>query len=462
LSTRQWDPQLADGLVGFPRCIFDSRFWQLLRAGLSFTGLVLTDKFAFVRQKTNQRQLKAQRIRKLLLDLGPSFIKLGQFLSARTDLLPPELISELSKLQDQVPPFDYELVKTIVATELGGHPEEIFAYFEPQPIASASIGQVHRARLLDGAEVVVKVQRPDLSDIFIRDLGYLRLWARCRQSSNQSWLNICDEMARIVWAEMDYLQEGRNADHLRQVLRLDARIKIPKVHWRYSRRRVLVLEYLPGIKIDQIDRLKEQGINLKNLSRLLVECYMQQVLSADCFHADTHAGNLAVDKSGHLLIYDFGVLAQISAAQRRALQAGLTAVQDGDAHKLADCLTTLQLVAETSPRQPLIRLLEPLLAYLQGQTTTQLDLDDLQESFDQLTQKQTFKLPAELTGLLRTLTCLDGILRNLDPNFSLVKTAAPLLRKWWWQKTIDRWLSPAVADIQVKPDPAAYLPTSYH
>jgi len=235
-------------------------------------------------KKSQRRKIQAVWIRSTLLDLGPTFIKIGQLFSTRADLFPVEYVDELAKLQDKVPAFSYQQVEAIVTTELDKKIPDLFDSFEPIPLAAASLGQVHKAVLHSGEAVVVKVQRPGLKQLFEIDLKILKRITRYFQSHpewgrGRDWLGIYDECCRILWEEIDYLGEGRNADTFRRNFRGYDWVKVPRVYWRYTSSRVLTLEYLPGIKISQYEALEAAGIDRKVIARQGAEAYLHQLLN---------------------------------------------------------------------------------------------------------------------------------------------------------------------------------------
>ena len=328
-----YDAKLADQAVLPSRIVNDKRFWRMARTVISLSKAGAKHKWFPDKELPLKERRKefALRFREALVEFGPTFIKLGQFLSVRRDFLTPEMADELATLQDKVPPFEIEIVQQTIEKELGKRPQELFAEFDYEPIASASIGQVHRAKLADGRSVVIKVQRPDLAQRFYQDLGYMRTfirWGRRLKPDGEwdSWLALSDEFGRTLFSEIDYLQEGKNADRMRVALKDQERIRIPRVIWRHTGRHVLTLEHAPGIKIDQIGELKARGFELEVIGNELIYCYLEQVLIHGFFHADPHAGNLAIDDEGKIIIYDFGMMGEISAAQRMAIAGCVTSV----------------------------------------------------------------------------------------------------------------------------------------
>ena len=276
----------------------------------------------FTEEKKNaRRRAQAIWVRETFLELGPTFIKVGQLFSTRADLFPIEYVEELSKLQDKVPAFSYEQAEEIILEDLGKTVQDLFQNFDPIPLAAASLGQVHRAQLHSGADVVVKVQRPGLNKLFEIDLGILRGIARYFQNhprwgKGRDWVGIYDECCRILWLEIDYLNEGRNADTFRRNFRNCDWVKVPRVSWQYTAPRVLTLEYIPGIKISNYEALEASGLDRKELAQMGAKAYLQQLLNHGFFHADPHPGNIAVSPGGELIFYDFGMMGQITSTLR--------------------------------------------------------------------------------------------------------------------------------------------------
>ncbi len=431
-----YDVKIADDSVHPNEVVKDERFWQIARTLASFAAESFSETYVQKKVITDKKkkQRKASRIKQTLIDLGPTFIKLAQFLSVRRDILSEEVAEELVQLQDRVPPFGIELVREIIEADLGAPPETIFARFEEIPIASASIGQVHRAWLADGHPVVVKVQRPNLANRFYQDLGYMRLVTRIGsvmrpQGDWNSWLRLSDEFGRTLFEELDYLQEGKNADRIRYMLKEHHDIRIPRVFWKYTGRRVLTLEYIPGIKIDHFDELKDSGLDLVYIGNHLISAFMDQVLLHGFFHADPHAGNLAVDDHGNIVIYDFGMISEITEEQRRAIFGCVIAVIKEDLAALVKNMRTLGVIKENANSESIRRTLEPFLGYYKGKPLKDLDFSHLEGEIDEIAEARAITLPPTLAYLLRAGSSLEGIARTLDPNFSFVEAAKPSLKR---------------------------------
>ncbi|MFS8809912.1 AarF/ABC1/UbiB kinase family protein [Synechococcus sp. R65.1] len=386
-------------------------------------------------RKAKRRRARAIWIRETLLHLGPTFIKVGQFFSTRADLFPSEYVEELSKLQDQVPAFGYEQVAAIVQQELGKPIEQIYSYFDPTPLAAASLGQVHRAKLKSGEEVVVKVQRPGLVQLFTIDLEIGRGIAEFFQhhtpwgGAGRDWIGIYEECRRTLWEEVDYLNEGRNADTFRRNFRDMPQIAVPKVYWRYTSPRLLTLEYLPGIKINDYEALSAAGLDRKALARLGAEAYLRQLLKDGFFHADPHPGNIAVKPDGTLIFYDFGMMGRLRPGIKEKLAGMLAAVVAKDAEQVVALLVELGVLVPTADLAPVRRSVQYLLDhFLDKPFSSKLDeisVAAISEDLYELAYEQPFRFPATFTFVLRALTTLEGLGKGLDPEFNFIEVAKP-------------------------------------
>ena len=386
-------------------------------------------------RKAKRRRARAIWIRETLLHLGPTFIKVGQFFSTRADLFPSEYVEELSKLQDQVPAFGYEQVAAIVQQELGKPIEQIYSYFDPTPLAAASLGQVHRAKLKSGEEVVVKVQRPGLVRLFTIDLEIGRGIAEFFQhhtpwgGAGRDWIGIYEECRRTLWEEVDYLNEGRNADTFRRNIRDMPQIAVPKVYWRYTSPRLLTLEYLPGIKISDYEALSAAGLDRRALARLGAEAYLRQLLKDGFFHADPHPGNIAVKPDGTLIFYDFGMMGRLRPGIKEKLAGMLAAVVAKDAEQVVALLVELGVLVPTADLAPVRRSVQYLLDhFLDKPFSSKLDeisVAAISEDLYELAYEQPFRFPATFTFVLRALTTLEGLGKGLDPEFNFIEVAKP-------------------------------------
>ncbi len=383
--------------------------------------------------KARRRRRRAIWVRESLLHLGPTFIKVGQFFSTRADLFPGEYVEELSKLQDKVPSFSFEQVAIIIEQELGKPIPQIYAYFDPTPLAAASLGQVHRAQLKTGEEVVVKVQRPGLTRLFTIDLEILRGIAEFFQyrtkwgQGGRDWIGIYEECRRTLWEEVDYLGEGRNADTFRRNFRDLEQIAVPRVYWRYASRRILTLEYMPGIKVSDYESLATAGIDRKVIARLGAHAYLRQLLRDGFFHADPHPGNLAVRPDGTLIFYDFGMMGRIRTDVKDKLMVTLAGVASKNADLVVQSLIDLGALVPTADMTPVRRSVQYMLDHFMDKPfdSDQVSVAAISDDLYQLAYDQPFRFPATFTFVMRAMTTLEGLGKGLDPDFDFMKVAQP-------------------------------------
>ncbi|MCS6942099.1 MAG: AarF/ABC1/UbiB kinase family protein [Geminocystis sp.] len=381
-------------------------------------------------KRAARRRRQAIWIRESLLELGPTFIKVGQLFSTRADLFPTEYVEELSKLQDKVPAFSFEQVKEIIQQDLGKPVEELFLSFDPIPLAAASLGQVHKAQLKSGEEVVVKVQRPGLHQLFTIDLAILKQITRYFQNhprwgKGRDWMGIYEECSRILWQEADYLNEGRNADTFRRNFRGVDWVKVPRVYWRYTSPRVLTLEYLPGIKISNYEALEAAGLDRKRLARLGARAYLQQVLNDGFFHADPHPGNLAVAPDGSLIFYDFGMMGTLKANVKEKLVEMLFAITEKNADKVIAALVDLGALQMPEDPSAVRRALQFLLDNFVDKPFEEQSISQISEELYEIAYDQPFRFPATFTFVMRAFSTLEGVGKGLDPDFNFMEVAQP-------------------------------------
>ncbi|CAL5065340.1 unnamed protein product [Urochloa decumbens] len=373
------------------RVLFDNAKWAYL------------DGFSEEKQKV-RRQKTASWLREQVLQLGPTFIKLGQLSSTRSDLFPREFVDELAKLQDRVPAFSPEKAKAFIEKEIGCSIDVVYKEFEERPIAAASLGQVHRAVLHNGERVAVKVQRPGLKKLFDIDLRNLKLVAEYFQRSetfggpSRDWIGIYEECSKILYEEIDYINEGKNADRFRRDFRNIKWVRVPLIMWDYTTEKVLTLEYVPGIKINNLDVLDSRGYSRSLIASRAIESYLIQILKTGFFHADPHPGNLAVDKDSSLIYYDFGMMGEIKSFTRERLLSLFYSVYEKDANKVMKALIDLEALQPTG---------------------------DLSPDLFAIAQDQPFRFPSTFTFVIRAFSTLEGIGYILDSEFSFVKVAAP-------------------------------------
>ncbi len=411
------------------------RIWRLvlqLLAGLWWDA----SPWTYPGGRTPERQAARQRRRAhwltaQFLELGSAFIKLGQLLSARPDVLPADVVEELAHLQDRVPAFPFPVVESLLEQELGERRAEIID-LEVVPLGSASLAQVHRASLRSGRQVVFKVQRPGLERLFRLDLEVLQQVAAVvqrhpRWGAGRDWVGIAKECRRVLLRELDFRLEAEHAARFRQQFLDDPGIRVPAVIWELSSRRVLCLDYVPGIKINDREALVRAGIDPAAVAEKGAASYLQQLVRFGFFHADPHPGNLAVAADGSLIYYDFGMMGQISERLRSRLGRMVRAAAARDASTLVEELQQAGVIARGIDLGPVRRLVRVMLTEALTPPFSTNVLDKLSGDLYELVYGQPFRLPPELIFVLRALSTFEGVGRSLDPGFSLMAIARPYL-----------------------------------
>ena len=382
-------------------------------------------------RRAERQQQRAQWLTRQLLELGSAFIKLGQLLSSRPDILPAGWVSELASLQDNVPAFSFDRVQTVLEEELGQRCAEVID-LDPQPLGAASLAQVHRASLRSGRQVVLKVQRQGLDRRFRLDLDVMQQVAAVLQrhptwGRGRDWPAMARECRRVLLRELDFRVEAQYAARFRQQFLDDERIRIPGVIWELSTRRVLCLDYLPGIKINDRDAIVEAGIDPSDVAEIGAASYLKQLVRFGFFHADPHPGNLAVASDGALIYYDFGMMGVLSDGLRRRIGSMVRAAAARDSAALVDELQGAGLIGAEIDVGPVRRLVRVMLQDALTPPFSSNVIDKLSGDLYDLVYGQPFRLPVELIFVMRALSTFEGVGRSLDPAFSLVSIAKPYL-----------------------------------
>ncbi len=382
--------------------------------------------------KRNKIQIKRARwFTNQLIKLGSAFIKIGQLLSARPDLIPNTWIQELSKLQDQVPNFAFKQVEETIRKELGTKFGEIVQIIN-DPIGSASLAQVHKATLRDGKKVVFKVQRPNLKELFITDLGIMQQIAGLLQknknwSRGRNWVEISKECKKVLMKELDFNCEAQYAARFRQQFLDDENVEVPEVIWDMSSEKVLCLSYLEGTKISDLEKLKSQKIDLPKIAEIGAISYLKQLVNYGFFHADPHPGNLAVSSTGKLIFYDFGMMGNISNNLQTRLGAMVKAAALRDASSLVNQLQQAGLISKDIDIGPVRRLVRLMLKEALTPPFSPNIIEKLSGDLYELVYETPFQLPVDLIFVMRALSTFEGVGRMLDPGFNLVSVTKPYL-----------------------------------
>ncbi|MCL7453745.1 MAG: AarF/ABC1/UbiB kinase family protein, partial [Anaerolineae bacterium] len=370
-----------------------------------------------------------ERLRHTLEELGATYIKLGQFLSGRADLLPPAYIEELVKLLDAAPPVPFDEIREVVESELDAAIEELFQTFEERPVASASIGQVHRAVLFDGHAVAVKIQRPGIEaeveadlDLLLRQARFLE--RRSERMRDQNIVAIAEELARSVREELDYQMEGRNAERLRTNLSSDPRFVLPRVYWSLTTHRVITLEYLEGIQFNQVERLRSAEYDLPSLAHVAVEGYLRQIFVDGFYQADPHPANLLV-VGERIGLLDFGNVGHLTVHQKQLLGDMFLQILDEDTEGVARTVVRMGAIRRRPSLEAMERDLQRLLIRYWGISLEDLPVGEMLAEIFKTAYQHNVYLPEDLALLARTIITMEGTARMLDPEFVLVEAVRP-------------------------------------
>ena len=386
------------------------------------------------RRKPSEEISFSARIRIALEELGPTFVKLGQVLSMRPFLIPYELVVELSKLHDRVAPMSWEAARAAIEENLGCEIERAFAFLDQQPVASASLSQVHNAELHDGTKVVVKIQRPGIRNIIDADMVILKDIARLLEkhipeSRQYEPVGVIDELARSTRKEINFLYEGRNIEIFARNFRDDDRIFVPKVFWDYTTRRMITMERIDGIKITNIEKLKESGIDPAEICRKGGDMVFLMVFEHGFFHADPHPGNLFVTPDGRIAPVDYGMVGVLSGSQLSELGDMLTSVVASDAQLVVYTFSRAGILPESVNQQALEVDISELLVRYHRIPLAQIDMAALFDEFFEIVHRHDLRIKSEFMVFGKALATYEEVARQLDPGYDLIKSAAPHVKK---------------------------------
>lgn len=408
---------------------------RLLRIIWYFAGFIISLKWDEWQNKVAENQGKrAIQLREMLTQLGPTFIKVGQALSTRPDLIRRDFLEELVKLQDQLPPFDNTLAYQIIETELNRPIHECFRELSAKPVAAASLGQVYRGRLWSGEEVAVKVQRPNLRPVITRDL-YLMRWAA---SWLAPWLPlnlghdltlIVDEFGTKLFEEIDYIHEGGNAEKFAHNFRHQTSVKVPLIYWSYTNTRVLTLEWINGFKLTDTRSIRNTGIDPEAVIQIGVTSGLQQLLEYGFFHADPHPGNLFVLADGRMAYIDFGMMDQLEESTKESLVDALVHLVNKDYPELAEDFVKLGFLTADTNIAPIVPALEAVLGNAIGKNVQDFNFKTITNQFSELMYEYPFRVPAKFALIIRSLVTQEGIALSLNPNFKIVEVGYPYIAR---------------------------------
>jgi predicted unusual protein kinase regulating ubiquinone biosynthesis (AarF/ABC1/UbiB family) len=412
------------------------RFFVVLRQFLPLIVAYLRDRRRFLvfggrREVTSaMRRERAQSLLDSLLTLGPTFIKLGQILSTRPDILPPEYIAEFSKLQDEVPPAEWSEAREVVEAELGPV-ENAFDSFDTDAISGASLGQVYRAEL-DGEAVAVKIRRPGIEELVNADLKVIK-WSLpfviyfIGEARSFSLETLADEFDKTIHEEIDYAREARMLEEIKENFRDDDTIRIPSIIDSHSTPRVLTMEYVSGTKITAIDELDEMGIDRTGLAQRLERIYLQMIIDDGVFHADPHPGNLSVKPDGTLVFYDFGMSGTVEERIQDKIIDFYIGIANQDIDAILDALIEMGTLSPDADRETMGNVMELAIQDVRGEEVDHHRVQEVVGQVEDTIYEFPLRLPANLALVLRVATVVEGVCVTLDSNFDFISVATDYL-----------------------------------
>jgi predicted unusual protein kinase regulating ubiquinone biosynthesis (AarF/ABC1/UbiB family) len=429
---RRYDPKEVAQFYGRRPWIGILRLLQIAWFSAAFVFGWLGDQLWG--ERDDQLGQRAEQLRQILIHLGPTFIKVGQALSTRPDLVRVDYLAELEKLQDQLPPFSTELAFSIIEADLDRPLRDIFREISPEPIAAASLGQVYRAKLYSGEDVAVKVQRPNLLPTLTLDL-YLIRWCA---SWAAPWLPlnlghdltlIVDEFGSKLFEEIDYQNEGRNAERFGENFRDDPTVKVPVIYWDYSSHRVLTLEWIDGLKLTNTDSVREAGLDRDSLIGIGVTSGLRQLLEFGFFHADPHPGNLFAMRDGRMAYIDFGMMDQLNESTKETIVDSVVHLLNRKYEELAGDFVRLGFLAPNTNIRPIIPALESVLGEAIGRNVGSFNFKTVTDRFSELMYDYPFRVPAKFALIIRSLVTQEGLALSLNPQFKILEIAYPYVAR---------------------------------
>ncbi len=422
---------------------YRGRFFQgvvlFLRILLSYKLLSLRNTFASPAiRKERLKQLHARNalmLRERMIEMRGILIKIGQFLSSRVDILPEEYTTELSKLQDQVPPADLKDIMKRVIEEIGP-PEEVFSSFDETPIASASLGQVHRAYLKSGEAIAVKVQYPGIEEVIAADIRTLSFVIKILKVLYRR-INldvIYSEFSRIIHEELNYIEEGKHAETFARNFAHNPKIRIPAVYWPFTTSKVLTLEFLAGTKITDFGEIDAQGIDRKEVARTLAEAYCQMFFIDGFFHGDPHPGNIFVRPGPEIILVDFGMVDRISPPKKEGLKRAFSAIVERDSLGLVRALVDMGFIPLTRDIHPLVQFVDKIFQKYRDISPSEFKAMDIEEMgndiMEALQLSPSIQIPNDFILFGRVVGMLNGLGSQLDPETNIIEIAAPFAKRF--------------------------------
>ena len=403
---------------------YKERPWQVWKRGtvvilelISFGQQIAWDRLTNSIIK-NQKK-RAIWLREKLTELGPTFVKLGQILSCRPDLIPAIYLEEFTKFQDQIPPFPSQQAYQVIAEDIGCKCEDIFAFLTPEPIAAASLGQVYKGQLKTGETVAIKVQRPGIVDNISLDVYLLRQLAAALQTYvpfvHSDLVAVLDELATRIFEEMDYIKEGRHAERFAELYSNMEKICAPQIYWDYTSHRVLTMEWIEGTKLTEIAAIRRQGLDPVEFISVGFQCSLQQLLEGGFFHADPHPGNILVTPEGRLAYLDFGMMSEVTPARRNLLIASILHIVVGDFERLARDYVSIGFLPPETDINPLVPQLEKAFGNIRQAKVSEFGFKQSFEQLSQLIYEYPWQAPTDYLLILRCFATLEGVAIKINP-----------------------------------------------
>ncbi len=391
------------------------------------------------KNKVLNQEKQAVWLKDNLIDLGPTFIKIGQSLGTRADLLPLPFVKALGELQDNVPSFPNQIAFARIEKELGKKINEVYQEFDVEPIAAASLGQVYRAKLFTGEEVAVKVQRPNLNAVIKGDIEILRKVTKFAErfpslNENADWAGMLREFDETVHEEMDYAAEGKNAERFRENFKEWTNVHVPKIYWDATTEKVLTMEFINGDKVVELDKLKARNVSPEKVNRLLIRTYLKQLLEDGFFHADPHPGNLLVMPDGRLAFFDFGMVGRISSQLQSKMIDAFFHVVAKDPAGIAQDLIDLDFMKPGSNPEVVKPVVEKMFQFHLNLKLKEVNFKELTYDLADVMYDYPFRLPSNFTYIMRALMTLEGIGIITDPEFNFFETAKPFAKEFMFKR----------------------------
>ncbi|MBK8810272.1 MAG: AarF/ABC1/UbiB kinase family protein [Acidobacteria bacterium] len=408
-----------------------------LRLWFFHWSMLLLRRFIIGSEKSKELNQERQAVwlKEELIELGPTFIKIGQSMGTRPDLLPLPFVKALGELQDSVPPFPNEIAFARIEKELEKKINEVYEEFDIEPVAAASLGQVYRAKLYSGEEVAVKVQRPNLAGIIRGDIEILRTVTKFAErfpalNENADWAGMLREFDETIHEEMDYAAEGRNAERFRESFKDWTNVHVPKIYWTATTAKVLTMEFIHGTKVTALEDLKSRNVAPEKVNRLLIRTYLKQLLEDGFFHADPHPGNLLVMPDGRLAFFDFGMVGRITPKLQAKMIDAFFHVVSKDPAGIAQDLIDLDFLKPGANPEIVRPVVEKMFRFHLNLKLKDVNFKELTYDLADVMYDYPFRLPSNFTYIMRALMTLEGIGIVTDPEFNFFETAKPYAKEF--------------------------------